>query len=183
MKKGLLLLLTILTLSISVGCSTREPTEEELKEYNKSDIYYGNLIASQYKWQDEIESSISSDVDGSSYNIDDDKYKKLMNDIKKRQVMVEDINLKEIEKYYAFKEYDNPDKEAVKEIRKKEIKLSKVKTEKLKENIKLYEEMVKLAEDGIISEDEFETKASLSAQIAINTDILGAVDLTDNMMK
>lgn len=183
MKKGILLLLTILFLIIIVGCSTTKPTEEELEVYQKSDIYYCNLIASQYKWQDEMESSISSNVDGSGYNIDEAKYENLMNDIKKRQAMVDDINLKEVKKHYTFTEYDNPDKEAVKEIRKKEIKLSKVKTEKLKENIKLYEEMVKLAEDGIISKDEFETKESLSAQIAINTEILGAIDLTDNMMK
>lgn len=182
MKKVLILIMGIVLLGVT-GCSTREPTEEELKEYNKSDIDYCNLIATQYKWQDDIESSISSNVDGSSYNIDDAKYKNIMNDIKKRQVMVNNINLKEIEKYYTFKEYSNPDKEAVKEIRKKEIKRAKVRTEKLKENIKLYEEMVKLAEDGTISEDEFETKASLSSEIAINTEILASDDLADNIMK
>lgn len=183
MKKGLLLLITVLVLSIIVGCSATKPTEEELKEYQKADVYYCKLVWSQDKWQDEMENRISSNLDGSGYNIDEAKYEELMNDIKERQATVEDINLKEVKKHYTFTEYDNPDKEAVKEIRKKEIKLSKIKTEKLKENIKLYEEMVKLAEDGIISEDEFETKASLSAQIAINTEILGAVDLTDNMMK
>ncbi|MGL5345717.1 MAG: hypothetical protein ACRDA3_00030 [Peptostreptococcaceae bacterium] len=165
MKKGLIGLVMVLTLGV-VGCNSTEPTDTEMEAYFNSEREYFKVVTDSTKWQDEIYS-----------NMDSLNYEELKEIVNEKKDMVDNIELKNIEKYFKFKEYSNPDETIVKELRKDDFKEVKVKTDKLKENIKLYDEMVELLSDGDISDQELEVKASLVTKIDLNSDIITSVGL------